>query len=259
MTQPIILDREITIPITRTRTVPTGDSWTFDDGGGVGGWFQRFFVVTFGGPDNTGKAIPLPSSLDAGDIFTLTDENGVTFTGDIRSASVVIDPFGQRRPNTLALEFEGQPPTFSGVLTLATPVGEAEITSTVQTPVFAERVDVSGRDTLSVSSTSIINVAIRFYSVRYDDGFSLQVGNKMVDDEGVERTIVGLGQKGGAESLHRVDGGAGGMTACPKCAGQVLNRRGGAICVQCGHSPFQRLTAPRLPTGAAPGQRAPRF
>ena len=63
-------------------------------------------------------------------------------------------------------------------------------------PTWAARRDPSGRETLEVSDSSTTNVAVRFYTVRYDP--SLASGQEIIDEEGNTRQIIGSP----AETVH---------------------------------------------------------
>ena len=54
---------------------------------------------------------------------------------------------------------------------------------------WAARRDPSGRETLEYSESSITNVAVRFYTVRYDA--TLAAGQQILDEQGNTRSIIG--------------------------------------------------------------------
>ena len=56
-------------------------------------------------------------------------------------------------------------------------------------PAWAARRDPSGRETLEYSESGITNVAVRFYTVRYDA--TLAAGQEIVDEQGNTRSIIG--------------------------------------------------------------------
>ena len=67
--------------------------------------------------------------------------------------------------------------------------GHPTFTEGPKRPTWAMRRAPQGRETLEYSESSITNVAVRFYTVRYDA--TLAAGQEILDEQGNTRSIIG--------------------------------------------------------------------
>ena len=196
-----ILDRIITINRVVTRTVSGSVTYRFADdfGSNPGAWRVRGALWTIYVPDSDGVEPALSVFTDlVGQEITISDADGTTVTTVLNRAEVLEDRFGHPVEGVYELRTDDNPGGFSGELTIAIPGMDREVTESMQTTVWANRRDPTGRETLEFSDSSIVNVAVRFYTVRFEDGGELAAGQTFTDEQGQERTIVNTP----AETVH---------------------------------------------------------
>ena len=88
------------------------------------------------------------------------------------------------------------PNTGLNSLTISLPGSSTEVTTVTPVPVWAKRVDITGRDALDLDNDQRLIVSLRRYVIRHRPDVAADM--TMVDDEGVARRIISdPGETGG--------------------------------------------------------------